>query len=160
MASLSPQNSLMLRLLRQGPVHSHDLRREHSIGDPGRRAGELRDEGYPVRSEIARRGGRHGVIYFLGEDARVAAPSPVAPASSGPDSPGSRAGAAHKAPLPRRAGAVTDSQGRRCYFAPPASYHVAPEPGCVWVVDCDPGSPLHGRCYWRRGEAAQLEAVA
>ena len=167
--TLSPQNALMLRLLRSGPVHSHSLRRDHSIGDPARRAGELREAGFDVRSELARRGGRHGVLYRLhqGEpaglgDARLGnrREGAVEVLRTVP-APGESPRAARR-PSPSPSG--TDLHGNRVWLVPQdARYGFPPVEGCVWTVDCLPASPWFGRSYWRTAPVAaeqQMELAA
>lgn len=139
--SLSPQNGQMLSLLRSGPVHSHDLRAVHSIGDPAKRACELREAGYPVRSKLARRNGRHGVTYFLEDTAGIGGVANGQPPR----------GASSPAPAPEPSG--TDHAERPVWLLHEDSdYDAAPVPGCVQVLDANPMSPLCGRSYWRAPE--------
>lgn len=180
MAALSPQNARLLAALRGSAnrsLHSHDCREQLRVGDPAKRIGELRELGYTITSTIERRGHNHGVRYVLEAEpaglrgaATPQGPRAVPAAATHTPEPGGnaqdrqdahRAEAAHR-PSPGSLGAVLDHFGRRCFPVPPASRHTAPEPGCVWVVDCDPASPLHGSSYWRAPQASeqQMELAA
>ncbi len=59
------QNALMLRLLEERVVHSHELRTQHGIGDPSARFRDLKAAGLDVRSKPAPRRGRNGSLYKL-----------------------------------------------------------------------------------------------
>ena len=80
----SPQQSVMLNRLRQGPLHSLDARRELGIGDPSKRVCELRDFGFYITARTEKRGKVNGKTYTLRSepDARL----PRHPSSSPSDS--------------------------------------------------------------------------
>lgn len=77
------QTTLLLEILRSGPVHSHDLRVFEHMGDPSRRVADLREKGWDVSSTPAKRGDRPGRLYKLvgRTDTRVveAVPDPRCP---------------------------------------------------------------------------------
>lgn len=177
--SLSPQNARLLGALRdagRSGVHSHDCRTQLRIGDPAKRAGELREAGYDVVSKLERRGNAHGVRYFLrgpaaglgdaagGQPPREGCQSPSAASPSRAAGPTSRLAASARPPSSPRPGG-TDFAGRPVWLVPrDASRHAAPVPGAVWVVDCDRMSPLFGCVYWRSEDVTlaqeQQELVA
>jgi len=73
-------------------MHSHDLRKLGYSGNPSQRVAELRDDGHRITGELERRNKRHGIRWWLIEEARVgngAAPDSSSPVKSAASAPGS-----------------------------------------------------------------------